>query len=446
MNARELALIALKEIDERAAYANLALEPLLTRHRLEPRERALATELVYGVSRRLSTLDWAIGQVASRPLGEMTVWVRNILREAVYQLMYLERIPASAVTNEAVNLARKHGHEGVAKFVNGVLRNFIRRLPDLKYPEDPVQGLALRHSHPDWLVKNWLDRFGEAETVQLLEYGNAPAPVTVRVNRLKTSRAELVSVLQANDLTAEPTRFSPWGLKISGLTGAAGLPNLSAFVAGWFTVQDESSMLVGGVVDPQPGETVIDVAAAPGGKSTHLAELMNNQGRVIALDIHPHKVKLIQEIARRLGTSIVEARKGDAREVGETFPALADRVLVDAPCSGLGTLARRPDARWRKEAQDIEALAAIQQEILASAARAVKPGGVLVYSTCTIEERENEGAIRGFLERHPEFTLESLAPYLPEPLKAEGQNGMLQLLPHRHGTDGFFITRMRRKG
>ncbi|MFO7274094.1 MAG: 16S rRNA (cytosine(967)-C(5))-methyltransferase RsmB [Bacillota bacterium] len=447
---REAALRVLYDVDVKAAYANLALDHHLSRSRLDGRERALATELAYGVTRRRAALDWAIAQVASRPLEKMDPWVRNILREAVYQILYMDRIPHAAAVDQAVELARQYGHEGVAKFVNGVLRNLIRKLPELPWPDeeaDAVRALAVRHSYPDWLVAQWLERFGRDEAVRLLEAGNQVPPLTVRVNRLKATREEAAAALAREGVRAEPTRHSPYGLILRDLTSAASLEQLEAMKQGLITVQDESSMLAAAVVNPQPGWTVIDVAAAPGGKATHLAELMDNRGRVIALDVHPHKVDLIEENARRLGTTIVEPVCLDARRVGEAMPGRADAVLCDLPCSGLGTLARRPDARWRKRPEDVEALVPVQRAILESAARALKPGGVLVYSTCTIQPAENEELVEAFLADHPEFRFDNIWDYLPGSISREGQGeGYVQLLPHVHGTDGFFIARLVKTG
>lgn len=447
---REAALRVLYDVDVKAAYANLALDHHLSRSRLDGRERALATELAYGVTRRRAALDWAIAQVASRPLEKMDPWVRNILREAVYQILYMDRIPHAAAVDQAVELARQYGHEGVAKFVNGVLRNLIRKLPELPWPDeeaDAVRALAVRHSYPDWLVAQWLERFGRDEAVRLLEAGNQVPPLTVRVNRLKATREEAAAALAREGVRAEPTRHSPYGLILRDLTSAASLEQLEAMKQGLITVQDESSMLAAAVVNPQPGWTVIDVAAAPGGKATHLAELMDNRGRVIALDVHPHKVDLIEENARRLGTTIVEPVCLDARRVGEAMPGRADAVLCDLPCSGLGTLARRPDARWRKRPEDVEALVPVQRAILESAARALKPGGVLVYSTCTIQPAENEELVEAFVADHPEFRFDNIWDYLPGSIAREGQaEGYVQLLPHVHGTDGFFIARLVKTG
>lgn len=448
-SAREVALRALWDIDVKEAYANLALDARLTGSRLEGRDRALATELVYGVTRRRATVDWAILQVANRPLEKIDPWIRNDLRLAVYQILFMERIPKSAAVNEAVELAKTYGHAGVAKFVNGVLRNLLRRLPDLKWPspeQDLVEALAVQYSYPTWLVQEWIQRFGRDEAEQLLAAGNRVAPLTIRVNTLKATREEVAAALQAEGVETEPTRHSPYGLIIRDLTSASYLDRLKAMKAGMFTVQDESSMLVGPVVAPEPGWTVMDMAAAPGGKTTHMAELMGNQGRVLALDIHPHRVDLIEQNAQRLGITIVEGVCQDAREAGRLMPERADAVLCDVPCSGLGTLSRRPDARWRKGPGDVAELVPVQQAILESAAQCVKPGGVLVYSTCTIQPRENQELVEGFVRTHPEFTFDQIAAFLPTSLAADAVGGCIQLLPHLHGTDGFFIARMRKLG
>lgn len=447
--AREAALRALRDVDVKESFANLALDSHLTKSKLEGRDRALATELVYGVTRRRGTIDWAIGQVATRPLAQIDPWIRNVLREAVYQILYMERIPRSAAVDEGVNLARQYGHEGVAKFVNGVLRNLLRKLPTLPWPnpeKDPVGALAVQHSYPEWLVKEWTGRYGTLEATALFEAGNKVPPLTVRTNTLKVPREQLAEALAAEGVKTEPTPHSPYGLVIQELTSSSYLDRLKAMKQGLFTVQDESSMLVGPVVAPQPGWTVIDVAAAPGGKSTHLAELMNNEGKLLALDIHAHKVDLIEQNARRLGITCLEGLCLDARELGKLMPNRADAVLCDVPCSGLGTLARRPDARWRKTPADVESLLPVQQAILESAAGAVKPGGVLVYSTCTIEPRENQEMVSAFVAAHPDFAFDDIRPYLPPDLAPDAGDGWIQLLPHRHGTDGFFIARLRRQG
>ncbi len=447
-SAREVALRALRDVDVKDAFANLALDAHLSKSKLAGRDRGLATELTYGVTRRRASIDWALGQVVTRPLEQTDPWARNILREAVYQILYMERIPRSAAVDEAVELAKKYGHVGVSKFVNGVLRNLIRRLPDLRWPS-PTEGpkaLAILHSHPEWLVKEWTERFGVNQAIEMMEASNRVPPLTIRANSLKATREEVAEALKAEEVATEPTPYSPQGLVVHELTSSSFLDRLKAMKQGLFTVQDESSMLVAPALDPQPGWFVIDMAAAPGGKSTHLAELMKNEGKVLAVDVHDHKVDLIEQNAKRLGATIVEGLCLDAREVGKLMPAKADAILCDVPCSGLGTLARRPDARWRKQATDPQELAPVQRAILESAATALMPGGVLVYSTCTIHPAENQGMVESFLLDHPEFTLDPIREHLPASVPADAtEGGYLQLLPHKHGTDGFFIARMRKR-
>lgn len=439
---REIALQILKEVDEKDAYANLALSHLLEQERPAPQERRFATELVYGTIKARNTVDWVIGKFANRPLAKMTVWVRNILRLGAYQLLFMERIPPSAACNEAVNLTKRYGHQGTAKFVNGILRAIARQKDELSFPDlqdDPVGHIALRFSHPDWIVKRWLARFGPEETISLCKKNNETPALSVRTNTLKTTRTALKQSLTEEGVQASDSRWAPEGLILEGFSA---LGQLAALREGLCQVQDESSMLVAHVLDPQPGEFIIDACGAPGGKTTHIAQKMQNRGRILSIDIHGHKLRLTMENCRRLGINIVETAAMDARFLHEQFSLQADRVLVDAPCSGLGVLRRKPDARWRKCPEMLEELSGLQREILASAAQCVKPGGVLVYSTCTIEPEENQDVVRDFLAAHGDFSLEEAGRFLPEASTAE----MVQLYPHRDDVDGFFIARMRRAG
>lgn len=447
-NPRAWALQVLLDVEERGAYANLALGSLLDKIRPVKLDRSFTTELVYGTLRTLNTLDWALAQYSRRPLADLAPAVRNILRLGTYQIMFMDRVPDSAAVNESVNLARKHGHAGIVKYVNGVLRNLVRGKDRLSYPdpkEKPVESIALRYSHPHWLVRYWLNLFGYEDTVALCEANNLPAPNTVRVNTLKTDTAMLIGVLDALGVKAQRGQYARDCLYLDGFVSLGGLP---PFREGLFQIQDESSILVGQALQPKPGTRVIDVASAPGGKATHLAQLMQNQGEIIALDVHPHKIKLIEENCRRLGVKIVRPRLLDAREITKETVGMADYVLVDAPCSGLGVLRRRPDARWRKDEEQIKSLAELQGQILAAVAPIVKPGGVLVYSTCTITREENLGQLEKFLDDYQAFQLESLKDLLPEELDHEGtmSKGYLQILPHLHGLDGFFIARLRKSG
>lgn len=444
--ARDSALHVLRAVEAEGAYANLAMNKILGEHRLSKLDRAFATELGYGSIRTLNTLDWILSGFLKKPLSEQTVWTRNILRLAVYQIFYMDKVPAAAACNEAVEQTKRFGSAGEAKFVNGVLRNIIRSRERIKFPslaEDPVDHIALKYSHPIWLVERWLKEFGLEDTIALCRADNAAPPNTVRVNTLRVDLPTLVEKLRDEGVSCVKTRYAPEGLEIKGFPT---LNDLTSFREGLFVVQDESSMLVGHAVGPSPGMRVIDVCSAPGGKTTHLAQLMRDQGTIIASDIYPHKLRLVIENCQRLGIKCVQPEVRDARELSASYAEWVDCVLVDAPCSGLGVLRRRPDARWRKEPEQIPGLINLQEAILAEAARCVRLGGVLVYSTCSITDEENLGQVQKFLAGHPHFRLEDLNGLLPAELadREALARGYVQLLPHLHGTDGFFIARMRR--
>lgn len=448
ISAREIALKALKAVEEEGAYANLALNKMLEKYQPNKLDRAFATELTYGTLRTLNTLDWVISRFLRQPLASVNVWVRNILRMGTYQLMFLSKVPPAAACNEAVELSKKYANQGVVKFVNGVLRNITRNLNKIEYPDidtDPVSHVSLRYSHPTWMVERWLKEYGLNQTIELCKANNVSPPNTIRTNTLRITRDELIARLNDEGVRAVKTNYAPEGLNIEGFLSYRTLPS---FQQGLFQIQDESSMLVGHAINPAHGSRVIDAAAAPGGKSTHLAQLMHNTGLVLAFDLHPHKLDLIQENCKRLGITNVKGRVGDTREMPKDFHNWADYLLLDAPCSGLGVLRRRPDSRWRKDAHQIPAIVKLQREMLESVHKCVRPGGVLVYSTCTITEEENLGQITSFLQDHREFVLEDLTPLLPASLAKErsASKGYIQLLPHIHGMDGFFIARMRKRG
>lgn len=444
--ARRTALTALLAM-AKGRFAGDALdEAMAAAGSLSPADRALATEIAYGVARRQGTLDYYLGHVSRRPLPKLDRPLLQILRGAVYELFYLDRVPERAVVHQAVEAARLHGGVGAARFANGVLRNLLRQKESIPVPQaedDPEGYLAIVHSHPPFLVRRWLARFSFEEALALCRANNRVPPLTIRVNLLRARPQQVQEQLAAAGVAARPGRWLPEALILEGTAGygPAQLPN---FRAGHYTFQDEASMLVSRVVAPQPGEQVLDACSAPGTKTTHMAELMGGRGRVTAVDIDPVRLARVTEGARRLGLSIVEARPMDARDLPEHFGPEFDRVLVDAPCTGFGTLARRPDLRWQKQEEDIAALARLQGEIMAAAARVVRPGGALVYTVCTNEPEETYEIVERFLKAHDEFAPDALAPYLPGALAAEAEGHQLMLWPHRHGTDGFFIARLRR--
>ena len=451
ISARETALDTIYRVHESESYANLLLPKVLEKSGLSKRDRAFTTELVYGTLRTQGTLDWILSQYASRDLSQIPLRALDILRLGCYQLVFLSRVPAHAVCFEAVELAKKFFHRGMATFVNGLLRTVERRkleLPWPKYEEDPVNFISLKFSHPRWLVRVWAENLGLEETKKLCEANNRRPQITLRTNTLRISRDDLFVVLQEQGLNVEKSSVTSESLIIKDTGSLSALPQ---FKEGLFFVQDGSSMIASYVVSPRSGEVIIDSCAAPGGKSTHLAQLMGNRGRIIAVDIHPKRLNLIQENVKRLGTDIVETVQADAtklEDVIELRPLLkakVDRILIDAPCSGLGVLARRPDARWRKSPDQIEELSILQSKLLESAAPFVKSGGVLVYSVCTITHQEGVEVVQGFLRNHPEFVLDDAVPYLPESLRLEEPYKWAQLLPHKHGTDGLFIARLVKK-
>jgi 16S rRNA (cytosine967-C5)-methyltransferase len=430
--ARACAYAVVRRVFEEGAYADRALHGEARRHDLDPRDRALATRLAYGVVQRRATLDHVIAVLAGRPVGKLEPAVLAALRLGVLQLAFLDRVPAHAAVGESVELAKQTSRGG-AGLVNAVLRRAAREAPAIvaALPDATPTEAALKHSYPHWIAELWFDALGPAEARALMAAGNEPAEAAVRVNTLKTDRLEL-------PVPARPADGLPEGLVIEAPFDAFASP---LWEQGLFMPQSRAAMAVARVLDPQPGESVLDLCAAPGAKTTHLAALMRNEGRVVAVERHEGRADALRRTAARMGATCVEVRAGDATEPQE--PAHYDRVLVDPPCSDLGTLAARPDVRWRKQPETPAALAAIQARILDQATAALRPGGVLVYSTCTISPAENERTIAAFLEREDDFRPDRTPSDLPV-WNHPSVPGFLQTLPHRDGTDGFFIARLRR--
>ena len=439
--ARVVAVRVLERVETEGAYADLALDGELARRRLSPRDVALATEIVYGTLRWQRYLDWILSPHSKRPLERLDPRPRVLLRSAAYQIVFLERVPAFAAVNDAVTLAGRSRKPGVGGFVNAVLRSFARRGAaerEPRPPSDPVEALALRCAFPTWLAARFVARYGAIDAEALMRAFDQRPPLTLRANTLRMTPETLAERLKTDDqIATQPTRFAPEGL----VTEHGGRPaDWRAFAEGAFAVQDEASMLVARLLAPRPGDLVADVCAAPGTKTTHLAQLMDNRGRILACDPQPARLNLVRETAARLGVAIVETLDGPAEALAPRFPALCDAVLVDAPCSNLGVLRRNPEVKWRRAPDDIAASAARQRAILDAAGIMVKPGGRLVYATCSLEPEENEGVVNAFLAAHADFTIDAPADF-PLPLDADG---FLRCLPHRHGTDGFTAVRLLR--
>jgi 16S rRNA (cytosine967-C5)-methyltransferase len=445
-SSRELAMDVLVRVEQQQAYSNIALNQALLKANLPRSEAGLVTELVYGTIQRLNTIDYLLNRFLSKGVVKLEPWVRNLLRLSLYQIHYLDRIPPHAAVNEAVTIAGRKGHKGISGMVNAVLRNILRQPEKLQIPVNlpTAQSIALTYSHPEWMVKRWIHQFGEDETRRICESNNNPPHTSIRVNRKQTSPEQLIAQLNEQGYSATRSAIAPDGIIVEGGGNMAMTP---WYNEGAISIQDESSMLVARIVDPQPGMKVLDCCAAPGGKTTHMAELMNDQGTIIAFDIHEHKKQLIDAQAKRLDLHIVQARVGDARELSHLLAEHTfDRILLDAPCSGLGVIRRKPDLKWAKLESDIREIRTIQSSILHQIHNLLKPGGLLVYSTCTTEYEENQAIINEFLAEHPDFSLDnSITQQLPSMAPRLVGEGMLQILPHHYQSDGFFITRLRKQ-
>lgn len=443
-NPRQAACSVLLRIRKEGCFADQLMDRELAGGRLSGPDRGLFAELVFGVLRRQGTLDHILTGLVTQPLAKLEPQVLILLRLGLYQLLYLDRIPESAAVNETVNLA-KQALPRASGLVNAVLRNYLRHRDTVTFPDPvaaPAASIAARHSHPAWLVELWFSQLGEEETERLAEASSLQPPLTLRANTLRISRDELLSRFADNGISAAPCRFSPHGVQVEGRHHIPGLPG---FREGLFTVQDEASQMAALLLDPKAGERVLDACAAPGGKASHLAQLMGNQGELLAMDISGSKLPLIQETAQRLGISIIRTRAADLLQ-SAAFPADAfDRVLLDAPCSGLGVIRRNPEAKWRLTPADITRLAATQHSLLKNAVRLLKPGGVLLYSTCSTTLEENEAVVLDFLSRRPDCVLENLTDLFPGHGELFTPQGMFRAWPHRHGMDGFFAARLRKK-
>jgi 16S rRNA (cytosine967-C5)-methyltransferase len=442
-NSRQLALLALRSV-QKGAYTDVAIDRLLQQNQPSDLDRRLITELVYGCVRRQRTLDALIDQLAKKKAHQQPPDLRAILQLGLYQLRYLNQIPVSAAVNTTVDLAKQNQLAGLSGFVNGVLRQYARlaegQTDPLVLPSEPIAQLAVQHSYPDWIVQVWLDQFGWEETQKLCEWMNHPPHIDLRINPLKTSIAQVTAAMQSAGIAVAPVPQLPQALRLLEPVGA--IQALPGFEQGWWTVQDSSAQLVSHLLDPQPGELVIDACAAPGGKTTHQAELMQDQGKIWAIDRNPSRLRKLQQNADRLDIKAIQICAADSRQVTQ-FTEQADRVLLDAPCSGLGTLHRHADARWRQTPETVKELAQLQQELIAQAANWVKPGGVLVYATCTLHPLENESTLTAFLTQHPQWQIDPVA---PDSIVAPFTNssGWVKVLPHQQNMDGFFMVRLRR--
>ncbi|MBC6971875.1 16S rRNA (cytosine(967)-C(5))-methyltransferase RsmB [Bacillus sp. Xin] len=440
-NVRELALDGLMQVEKSGAYSNLLLNNLIEKSEIDRKDIGLLTEIVYGTIQRRDTLDYYLQPFLRK---KVEAWVKVLLRLSLYQMIYLDRVPERAVIHEAVEIAKRRGHKGIAGMVNGVLRSIQREgVPSLDEIQNPVKRLAVATSHPEWLVQEWTTAYDLETAEKMCEVNMLPPVPTARVNVDKVMVEEAIDLLKQEGVEAQSGDLSDDAIQIE----KGNVAHTEAFQKGFLSIQDESSMLVARALEPAEGDKVLDSCAAPGGKTTHIAERLKGTGQVMSLDLHPHKVRLIQQQAKRLGLENVETKALDARKVQEHFASESfDKILVDAPCSGFGVIRRKPDIKLGKEKGDSERLSTIQLSILEKVAPLLKAGGRLVYSTCTIEKIENEQVIEQFLQEHPEFEWDTtMKERMPEKLRPYINEGQVQILPHYFATDGFYIACLRKK-
>lgn len=457
MNARKVALECLLTLSHTSASIASVVDSAFGRYTIDGRERRLVNGLVYGVIRWQRQLDWVLNQFIN-PRFQLDARHRNILRLGAFQLLHLDGIPAHAAIYETVQLAISHlrkssGGRKTAGFINAVLRSVQRKSATLAYPpldKNPTEHIAVSLSYPTWLIKQWLQTRGVSWTLAFCRASNQVAPLALRVNPLLTQREEVSQSLNANGVPATPSKIAPDGLVLENRAitafDAAGEKTLKDVLSREdIYVQDESAMLVSYLLSPADAQCVVDLCAAPGGKTTHLAHLMGNAGKLIAVDVSAEKIALLEKNCRRVGAHNVETQVLDATKADLGFIKTADAVLIDAPCSGFGTLRRHPDIRWNKTFKQIRALSEIQYSLLKNAAQHIKPGGILVYSTCSVEPMENEKVVQRFLTNFPMYTVEDARSFLPDvPPSVITPQGFVQTFPHKHGVDGAFAARLRK--
>jgi len=459
---RAICLEILNRVEEAALHPDRLLTDSFKRYRyFTSLDRAFLTELTYGVIRWREKLDWVIRHFSKIPFAKIELETLHILRLGLYQILFMSRTPSSAAVNESAELAKRIRGKGGAGFVNAVLRSSIRQKDEIRYPdmaEDPALHLSVVESHPLWLVQRWLKEMGIEEALKLCKFNNRISPLTLRTNTLKISREDLIRKLEEEKLQPLPSTFSEEGILLQDPPPTSELPFMKE---GLYIIQDEASQMVTFILDPKPGERILDACTAPGGKTTHMAQRMKNQGEICALDVSKGKLHLVEEMCQRLGIKIVKTTKGDAvKSLPLPQGVKFDRILADVPCSGFGTLRKNPDLKWRREEKDIKRLGELQVSILSNLSAYVKERGVLVYSTCTVFHEENEDVVETFLGGHPEFQLdqiEKVASDIPacrqadmvdgksEKVRSFVRNGYFKTFPPKNEMDGFFVARLSRE-
>lgn len=442
---REMVLKILMEINNQNAYSNISISRNIYDD-ISILDESFIREIVYGVVENRLLIDWIITQFSKIRFNKIAPVIREILRIGVYQIIFMDRIPDSAAVNESVKLSKKYGHRGSIGFVNAILRNISTNKQKIELPDkntEILEYLSIKYSHPKWLVEKWLKDYGAKFTEELCIANNSRPKLNIRVNTLKIEKKNLIDRLNDKGFITKEGKYADDCIIVEN---PAKITETIEFKEGLFQIQDESSMLVAQIMNPKPGSFVVDVCSAPGGKTTHIAQKMKNSGTIVARDIHDHKLKLVNENAKRLGISIIDVEKHDALELDEKLIEKADYCLLDAPCSGLGLIRRKPDIKWTKTRESLSEIVKLQYQMLKNCYNYVKRGGVLLYSTCTIEKAENINLIDKFLQENKDLTLTSFYELVNnEELSHMTQKGFLELYPNINDTDGFFIAKMIKK-
>lgn len=438
---REIALKALYKIDKEDAYSNIALDETIKKNRrkLDDRDVGFISEIVYGVITWRLTIDEIIKKYSNIRLKKISPWILNILRMGIYQIVFLDKIPKSAAVNESVNLAKRYGHKGSSNFVNAILRKVEKKDYETFFEiKNPIERISKTTSMPVWIIEELLKENDIEKVEEICKASNIKPKVVIRINNLKTDKQELENLLKERNITFQQGEFEDFLI----LEKAKNIEQLDLFKQGYFTIQDEGAGLIAKVVNPKPNEVILDACSSPGGKTTYMAELMEDKGEIIAWDLHSHRVKLVEETAKRLGIHIIRTQCQDATIYKEEYKEKFDKILLDVPCLGIGVLKRKPDIKWKRKPEDIEEISNIQKNILQTCSKYVKSNGQIVYSTCSIFSEENDKIIDEFLQKNPDFIYGKI-----QTLNAEKnvQNLNKIQLYQNEQTDGFFMCKLQKK-
>lgn len=439
--AREIALKTLYKIEKEEAYSNIALDQIIkeNKNKINDRDIGFISEIVYGVTSWKLTLDEIIKKYSNIRLKKISPWILNILRMGIYQIVFLDKVPKSAAVNESVNLAKRYGHKASSNFVNAILRKVDKKdYNELSEINNPIERISKTTSMPVWMIEELLKENDIEKVEEICKASNIKPKVTIRVNKLKTNKETLKKLLEDRNIIVHEAKLENFLI----LEKAKNIEQLDLFKEGYFTVQDEGAGFIAEIVDPKPDEVVLDACSSPGGKTTYMAELMKDKGKIIAWDLHPHRVKLVEENANRLGIHMIKAECQDATVYKEEYKEKFDKILLDVPCLGIGVLKRKPDIKWKRKQEDILEITQIQQEILQTCSKYLKSNGQMIYSTCSIFYEENDKIVEKFLEKNGDFTYAKME--IPETTYSVKNSHKIQLYQGEE-TDGFFICKLQKR-